>query len=727
MKKRVLISCVLLSLVMVLTGILAIGASAAESTVTMTAVKGGTAIGNNVVTIASADELYMLRDYVAGGADTAGVTFRLTANIALPNTTITTTTEAKNKNNYSNSSDIGTEANPFKGIFDGNGKTISNLIIAKNTYSSPSALGEEDMDARGVFAHTDGATILNLTVAASGLRHELTNAGALIGYAKNTTVKNCASTGDLTTTGLAAHISRVQENIGGLVGTADGGEYFLCKSSVRLTGLENVGGLFGVAKGNVRITGCDSLGSVGYSTQKGGTNPTNFGGIAGKADGALIYSCLVKATVYAKTTADAAFAGGIAGEVSGTTVVANCVVDVAATSGATGVTFDPVIAKGSATVENVYSAGASKIKNVVTFDGSYTLASQVTVNSKKTNNLFAAFNLYAESRKSTYGATSAILLKKSNTETYARAAYCTSHTRASGSALCEETTCSSCYIPLAAEKQHTRLSTAKACKEGVKCQYCNKVEMAPTASHTLPAGAIACEEGNICTVCNDVMPAGRHLCYSQADCINDQICELCDEIVTPALGHSWDGGQDCANAEKCAVCKVANPDKPATGLHTPDREAPDCLNPVRCAVCTRIMKGEDGKFMQALGHDESGAEPTCGTGKSCSRCHTILADGSWEHTVDWTSATVVREASAERPGILRATCSVCNETVEQSVKYVAPDDGSDDGAAGDGNASAGLPTGALIGIIAGGVVVVGGGAAAAVVVVKKNKNTDSAE
>ena len=215
---------------------------------------------------------------------------------------------------------------------------------------------------------------------------------------------------------------------------------------------------------------------------------------------------------------------------------------------------------------------------------------------------------------------------------------------------------------------------------------------------------------------------GSHRVERQASCMSDVKCEDCKEVVTPALGHSWDGKQNCVTDEKCIRCLTVNPDKLRTGNHIPDREEPDCLNPVRCTVCPGLIV-RDGVALKALGHDESAADPTCGAGKVCSRCHFVLEDATWEHTVDWTAATVVRKPTAERPGILRATCSVCGETVEKSDKYVAPVEDPIDG----GEEKNGLPTGALIGIIAGGVVVVGGGATATILVLKKKKKGASAE
>ncbi len=89
-------------------------------------------------------------------------------------------------------STIGTEENPFKGTFDGQGHTISNLTVDL----SQTLQGDENNSANkyvGLFGITNGATISNLQL--SGTTNlkigNCTTAyvGALVGYAQNTTIK----------------------------------------------------------------------------------------------------------------------------------------------------------------------------------------------------------------------------------------------------------------------------------------------------------------------------------------------------------------------------------------------------------------------------------------------------------------------------------------------------------------------------------------------------------
>ena len=710
MKKRVLISCVLLSRVMMLSCIMAFGASAAEATVTMTAVDGGAAVNGKVVTISSADELYLLRDYVAEGKPTAGVTFRLTADIALPNGTMS----AAQKTNYSNSPDIGTAANPFKGIFDGNGKKISNLIISKNAYVNAGTAGNTAaLTNRGVFAFTDGATVQNLSVDVASVRFATENIGGVIGNAKNTTLVAVSASGTVTAN---ASNTRVQKNVGGLIGLADGCTLTKASSSVKITGLENVGGLIGLAK-NTTLVYATSTATVGFNGQKtDAVNPTNFGGIVGKMEGATITNAIANASVYAKDAAtDAAKAGGVAGAMDAGSKLTNVLVDV--TLGADSIA-DAVVGNrtAGARIDKTYSRTATT--NAVSFDADYKLSTKTeAILGTRTDNLFVALNLYVEQNKASYTDVYYFGLDGS-AYTYVT---CAAHTRPADSFACEDTACVNCGLPMAHTEAHAAPEGTKACAEGVKCRICNKYDIGATEAHKIEEGRFVCEEGLTCTECGGAVAAQAHRAANQAGCTTAQTCRVCGDVMQEALGHTWNGGQTCDTAEKCSVCGVANPDKPATGLHTADRDAPDCENPVKCTVCTRILVGEDGKLQKALGHDETGADPNCGNAKKCLRCGIVLADATGQHSIDWDNAEVRREPTPDVKGEIEGTCSVCGKTQQKYVSYEAPADDPADDPNNDPAPSAGLPTGALIGIIAGAVVVVGGGVAAGVVLSKKKK------
>ena len=74
---------------------------------------------------------------------------------------------------------VGVSSAPFKGILDGNGKTISGLWINRGNTENV-----------GFFGYTEGATIKNLTLKGSSIKGG-SNVGLLAGYMISTTISDC--------------------------------------------------------------------------------------------------------------------------------------------------------------------------------------------------------------------------------------------------------------------------------------------------------------------------------------------------------------------------------------------------------------------------------------------------------------------------------------------------------------------------------------------------------
>ena len=171
---------------------------------------------------------------------------------------------------------IGTDANPFRGSFNGNGYVISNLYI--NTTASTSFIGlfgvgnrlsNVGIEAAYVYApNTDRVGILTGKL--------LDNADVLV---------NCYSKGNVTG----------KNSVGGLVG---GGMTIYCYSTANVTGNTNVGGLVGA--GTTRE--CFSTGNV--------RGNTNVGGLMGSGDYAV--HCYTTAKVTGNTNV-----GGLIGAING--------------------------------------------------------------------------------------------------------------------------------------------------------------------------------------------------------------------------------------------------------------------------------------------------------------------------------------------------------------------------------------------------------------------------
>jgi len=147
---------------------------------------------------------------------------------------------------------------PFSGVFNGNGKTISNMFIY-------GFYGQN----YGLFGRTYGATVINLTLSnvnVTGLYY----AGGLAGYTQNSTFNNC-------------HLS------GSVIGA-----YY-------------VGGLIGMVYNDVNktISNCSGSGTV--------SSATYYGGLVGLCYNATINSCSATSTVTSLVDDGGGLAGGLVG------------------------------------------------------------------------------------------------------------------------------------------------------------------------------------------------------------------------------------------------------------------------------------------------------------------------------------------------------------------------------------------------------------------------------
>ena len=243
------------------------------------------------------NDLENLRGLVNGGEDFEDIYFKITAD-----TPIDLGGSAENP-----WTPIGTEDNPFKGTFDGDGHTITGLYI-----------DQKDEDNQGLFGVNEG-TIKNLTV--EGIVTGKDNVGGIAGTNTGTgTIQNCTNNADVTG----------QNNVGGIAGKNDGtitgcqnngtitgngnnaggitgsntGTINESDNAGAVSGRDNVGGIAGSNTGTINgsdnagsITGNDNVGgitgnnsgTVNGSGNKGAVtgNGTGAGGIAGRNDGAL--------------------------------------------------------------------------------------------------------------------------------------------------------------------------------------------------------------------------------------------------------------------------------------------------------------------------------------------------------------------------------------------------------------------------------------------------------
>lgn len=219
----------------------------------------GTGTESDPYIISTAGQLIYFRNKVNSGTAYENQYIRLDADLDM--------------NNKSFGAPIGIGGKQFKGTFDGNNHSISNLTISSSENSV------------GLFGYVTGATLKNLTIKDSSVttRKSSTNIGALVGSAYGCTIENCHNV-DTSVTRNANDTSNV--GVGGLVGNAgtmgSGSNarqtsISNCTNSGTISGHRYVGGIVG-STGNVMIKSCSNSGSV---------TGTDFaaGGILGKENG----------------------------------------------------------------------------------------------------------------------------------------------------------------------------------------------------------------------------------------------------------------------------------------------------------------------------------------------------------------------------------------------------------------------------------------------------------
>ena len=218
---------------------------------------------------------------------------------------------------------IGTEANPFKGSFDGNGKNIKNLALVESE-------AKEGKAFIGFFGYAKDATIKNVTfenvyinIPCLDIDHSQGHIGAVAGSLEGTsTIENVTVKGDVKvySTQDANGASRVaviaggnsygnvtmknvhvianegsyliaNNNTGALAGQLQGKSVFEnCSSNIDVTVNKFfAGGIIGLAAGDQTFTNCHTTGNVAVVAGREGRAHDQYrvGGIAGGwADGA---------------------------------------------------------------------------------------------------------------------------------------------------------------------------------------------------------------------------------------------------------------------------------------------------------------------------------------------------------------------------------------------------------------------------------------------------------
>ena len=194
-------------------------------------------------------DLERLAAYVNSGHDATGKTFKQTADITL--TAAHTSIGGYFEGNF----------RYFKGTYDGNNKTISNLTV-----NAPNS------NYQGLFGYTREAKIKNVTLANCNITGKQ-NTGGIVGYASTSTaIENCHVNGNINATASVAGYH------GGIVGSATATSITNCTVTGTIStsvSNDNYGGIVGAANYDVVITSCENAANISGDGQ-------NHGGIVGR-------------------------------------------------------------------------------------------------------------------------------------------------------------------------------------------------------------------------------------------------------------------------------------------------------------------------------------------------------------------------------------------------------------------------------------------------------------
>ena len=194
-------------------------------------------------------DLERLAAYVNSGHDATGKTFKQNADITL--TAAHTSIGRYFEGTYKY----------FKGTYDGNNKTISNLTV-----NAPNS------NYQGLFGYTSKAVIKNVTLANCNITGKQYT-GGIVGYASTSTaIENCHVNGNINATASDAG------GHGGIVGSATATSITNCTVTGTIStsvNNDNYGGIVGAANYDVVITSCENAANISGDGQ-------NHGGIVGR-------------------------------------------------------------------------------------------------------------------------------------------------------------------------------------------------------------------------------------------------------------------------------------------------------------------------------------------------------------------------------------------------------------------------------------------------------------
>jgi len=333
------------------------------------------------LTISTADELKAFAVEVNGGNSYEGKTVVLADNIDMEYNPVV----------------IGTKTNPFKGIFDGKGYTVSNLTIYED--GSESDYFADSDDCLGLFGVINTPAIIKNVTVHNPFIVGSSYVGGIVGMGYTGAIENCHVTGEIDIEGFYmvgginghgyAKISNCSvvgeegwayswvgatykesdlegDNVGGIVGhNGENNDIIGCEvKNVTVSGTRKVGGIVGIAALGSDITDCtvsniavETTASEEYATAKAST--MSIGGLVGQyqnnGSGGTISGCEVTGLTFENKNDVIVSAGSIAGGFRGTNGIEEPVITVSdiIVEDVSGATNDYFVPNYVATVDGV--------------------------------------------------------------------------------------------------------------------------------------------------------------------------------------------------------------------------------------------------------------------------------------------------------------------------------------------------------------------------------------
>ncbi len=182
----------------------------------------------------------------------------------------------------------------YSGTFNGGGNKISGLYINSDTISGTSFFGS-----------CDGATITDFTIEGSITNTAMEGAAAFVGFAYNSTLRNCSTTS-------ATTINGMMNNTGGIVGYISATTIDSCTNNATIIGSRHVGGLAGYTS-DARSSYISNSTNNGTVSDDNATSDKNscVGGIVGTFQG--LYGSITNNVNNGSVSCYYEYAGGIVG------------------------------------------------------------------------------------------------------------------------------------------------------------------------------------------------------------------------------------------------------------------------------------------------------------------------------------------------------------------------------------------------------------------------------